>query len=36
MQETWVQFLGGEESPEEGYGNPPQYSCLEKSTDTGT
>ena len=29
--ETWVLSLGGEDSPEEGNGNPPQYSCLEKS-----
>ena len=31
MQETWVQSLGWEE----GYGNPLQYSCLEKSLDRG-
>ena len=30
-QETRVQSLGQEDSPEEGNGNPLQYSCLEKS-----
>ena len=30
-QETQVQSLGQEDSPEEGNGNPLQYSCLEKS-----
>ena len=29
MQETWVQSLIWEDSPEEGNGNPIQYSCLE-------
>ena len=29
MQETWVRFLGWEDSPREGHGNPLQYSCLE-------
>jgi len=29
MQETWVQFLGWEDSPREGHGNPLHYSCLE-------
>ena len=29
MQETWVQSLIWEDSPEEGNGNPLQYSCLE-------
>ena len=29
MQETWVQFLGWEDSLEGGHGNPLQYSCLE-------
>ena len=28
MQETWVQFLGQEDSPGEGKGNPLWYSCL--------
>ena len=31
--ETWVQFLGWEDSPGEGNSNPPQYSCLENSMD---
>ena len=30
MQETWVQYLGGE-----GNGNPLQYSCLENPVDRG-
>ena len=30
MQETWVQYLGWDDSLEEGgHGNPLQYSCLE-------
>ena len=29
VQETWVQFLGQEDSPGEGNGNPLQYYCLE-------
>ena len=29
MQETWVWFLGREDSPGEGNGNPLKYSCLE-------
>ena len=29
MQETWVQFLGREDSPGEGNGNPVHCSCLE-------
>ena len=29
MQETWVWFLGWEDSPGEGNGNPLKYSCLE-------
>ena len=29
MQETWVQFLGWEDFPGEGNGNPLQHSCLE-------
>ena len=36
MQETLVQSLGGEDSLGEGYGNPPQYSCLDKSMDRGS
>ena len=35
MQETWVQFLGQEDSPGEGNGNPLQYSCLENPMDGG-
>ena len=35
MQETWVQSLGQEDSPEEGNGNSLQYSCLENSRDRG-
>ena len=33
--ETWVQFLGWEDSPGEGNGNSLQYSCLENSMDRG-
>ena len=33
MQETWVQFLGWEDPPGEGNGNPFQYSCLENPMD---
>ena len=29
MQKTWVQFLGWEDFPGEGNGNPLQHSCLE-------
>ena len=36
VQETQVQFLGWEDSPGEGNGNPLQYSCLENSMDRGT
>ena len=32
-QEMWVQFLGREESPGVGNGNPLRYSCLENSMD---
>ena len=32
--ETWDQFLGWEDSPGGGYGNPLQYSCLENSMAT--
>ena len=35
MQETWVWFLGWEEFPGEGNGNPLQDSCLENSMDKG-
>ena len=35
MQETWVRFLGWEEFPGEGNGNPLQDSCLENSMDKG-
>ena len=33
--ETWVHFLGQEDSPGEENGNPLQYSCLENSMDRG-
>ena len=36
VQETQVQFLGWEDSPGEGNGNPLQYSCLENPMDRGT
>ena len=35
MQETQVRSLGQEDSPEGGYGNLLQYSCLENSMDRG-
>ena len=35
MQETWVQYLGWEDFPGEGNGNPLQYSCLENPMDGG-
>ena len=35
MRETWVRFLGQEDSSGEGNGNPLQYSCLENSMDGG-
>ena len=35
IQETQVQSLGQEDSPEEGNGNPLQYSCPENSMDKG-
>ena len=35
MQKTPVQFLGWEDSPGEGNGNPLQYSCLENPMDRG-
>ena len=31
MLETQVRFLGWEDSPGKGNGNPPQYSCLENA-----
>ena len=33
MQETQVQVLGHKDSPEEGNGNPLQYSCLDNPMD---
>ena len=36
MWETQVRFLGQEDSPEEGNGNPLQYSCLENPMDRGS
>ena len=33
--ETWVRSLGQEDTLEKGNGNPLQYCCLEKPTDTG-
>ena len=36
VQETQVQFLGWEDSPGEGNGNPLQYSCLGNPMDRGT
>ena len=35
MQDTQVRFLGWEDSPGEGNGNPLQYSCLENPMDRG-
>ena len=35
MWETQVQFLGREDSPGEGNGNPLQHSCLENPMDGG-
>ena len=34
-QETWIQFLGREDFPGRGHGNPLQYSCLENPMDGG-
>ena len=34
-QEMQVRSLGQEDPLEEGHGHPPQYSCLENSTDRG-
>ena len=34
-QETQVWFLGWEDSPEQGNGNPLQYSCLDNPMDRG-
>ena len=33
MQETWVRFLGREDSPGEGDGNSLQYSCVKNPMD---
>ena len=35
MRETRVRFLGQEDSPGEGNGNPLQHSCLENPVDGG-
>ena len=35
VQETWVQFLGWEDSPGEGNGSPLQYFSLENSMGSG-
>ena len=35
MHETWVRFLGWEDSPRGGHVNPLQYSCLENPIDRG-
>ena len=35
VQEAQVQYLGWEDFPEEGNGNPLQYSCPENSMDKG-
>ena len=35
MQETQVHFLGQEDPPGEGNGNPLQYACLENPMDGG-
>ena len=35
MRETWIRFLGWEDSPGAGSGNPFQYSCLENPMDRG-
>ena len=35
MQETWVRFLGWEDFPGEGNGNPLQHSCLENPMNRG-
>ena len=35
VQETMVQFLGWEDSPGAGHGNPLQYSCLENRREGG-
>ena len=35
MWEIWVRSLGRGRSPEEGNGNPLQYSCLENPMDRG-
>ena len=35
MWETWVRYLGWEDSPGGGHGNSLQYSCLENPMDRG-
>ena len=35
MQETWVRYLGQEDSPGERNGYPLQYSCLDSPMDRG-
>ena len=35
MQETWVQPLGREDSPGEGYGDPLKFTCFENPMDRG-
>ena len=35
VRETWVQFLGPEDSPGEENGNPVQYSCLQNPMNRG-
>ena len=35
MQETWVLYLGREDPPGGGHGNPRQYSCLGNPMDGG-
>ena len=35
MQEKWVQYLGQEDSPGGGSGNPLQYTCLENPMNRG-
>ena len=35
VHKTWVRYLGWEDSPREGNGNPLQHSCLENPMDGG-
>ena len=35
MRETWVRSLGREDPLKKAMADPPQYSCLENSTDRG-